>query len=163
VAQVIIAGTIYQRLKEEAERRGAAVDEVVVELLERALGASLDPPERAEFHRSLAEKFLREAEELLAKGDYLQASEKAWGAAAQMVKAVAAKKGKELKSHGDLWRFVLEVAGENNELRRLWHVANTLHQNFYEGWIPPEGVRRAMEDVKQFINMMKKLLDEGAV
>jgi hypothetical protein len=155
VAQVIIAGSIYRRLKEEAERRGAAVDEVVVELLERALGASLDPPERAEFHRSLAEKLLREAEELLARGDYVQASEKAWGAAAQMVKAVAAKAGKELKSHGDLWQFVLEVAGGNDELRRLWHVANTLHQNFYEGWIPPEGVRRAVEDVKQFINMMK--------
>ncbi len=119
MAQVIIAGSIYQRLKEEAERRGAAVDEVAVELLERVLGASLDPPERAEFHRSLAEMFLREAEELLARGDYVQASEKAWGAAAQMVKAVAAKKGKELKSHGDLWRFVLEVAGENDELRRL--------------------------------------------
>ncbi len=156
MAQVIIAGSIYQRLKEEAERRGAAVDEVVVELLEAALGASLDPEERAEFHCSLGEKFLREAEELLARGDYVQASEKAWGAAAQMVKAVAAKKGKELRSHGDLWRFVLEVAGENDELRRLWHVANTLHQNFYEGWIPPEGVRRAVEDVK-------KLLDEGAV
>jgi hypothetical protein len=131
VAQVIIAGSIYRRLEAEAERRGAAVDEIVVELLERALGASLDPPERAEFHRSLAEKFLREAEELLARGDYVQASERAWGAAAQMVRAVAAKKGKELKSHGDLWRFVLEVAGENDELRRLWHVANTLHQNFY--------------------------------
>jgi HEPN domain-containing protein len=162
VAQVIIAGSIYQRLKEEAERRGAAVDEVVIELLEAALGASLDPPERAEFHRGLAEKFLREAEELLAKGDYLQASEKAWGAAAQMVKAVAAEKGKELKSHGDLWRFVLEVAGED-ELRRLWHVANTLHQNFYEGWIPPEGVRRAVEDVKRFVGKMRELLDERAV
>jgi HEPN domain-containing protein len=163
VAQVIIAGSIYRRLKEEAERRGAAVDEVVVELLEAALGALLDPPERAEFHRGLAEKFLREAEELLAKGDYVQASEKAWGAAAQMVKAVAAKKGKELKSRGDLWRFVLEVAGENDELRRLWHVANTLHQNFYEGWIPPEGVRRAVEDVKRFVGKMRELLDDGAV
>ena len=101
------------------------MDEVAVELLERALGASLDPPERAEFHRGLAEKFLREAEELLAKGDYVQASEKAWGAAAQMVKAAAAKKGKELKSHGDLWRFVLEVAGENDELRRLWLILFT--------------------------------------
>jgi HEPN domain-containing protein len=163
VAQVIIAGSIYRLLKEEAERRGAAVDEVVVELLEAALGASLDPPERAEFHRGLAERFLREAEELLARGDYVQASEKAWGAAAQMVKAVAAKRGKELKSRGDLWRFVLEVAGENDELRRLWHVANTLRQNFYEGWIPPEGVRRAVEDVKRFVRMMKELLDEGAV
>ncbi len=31
----------------------------------------------AEFHRDLAEKFLREAEELLARGDYIQVSEKA--------------------------------------------------------------------------------------
>jgi len=37
-----------------------------------------------------------------AKGDYVQASEKAWGAAAQIVKAVAAKAGKELRSRGDL-------------------------------------------------------------
>ncbi len=131
--EVLVAASIYQRLKEEAERRGAAVNEVVVELLERALGASLDPPERAEFHRSLAEKFLREAEELLAKGDYVQACEKAWGAAAQIVKAAAAKKGKELKSHGELWRFVSEIAGEDRELRRLWSRANSLHQNFYEG------------------------------
>jgi PaREP8 len=105
----------------------------VAELLEAALGASLDPPERAEFHRGLAKKFQRGAEEQLARGDSLQVSEKAWGAAAQIVKAVAAKKGKELKSRGDLWRFVLEVAGENDELRRLWHVANTLHQNFCGG------------------------------
>jgi hypothetical protein len=109
--EVLVTASIYRRLVAEAERRGAAVDEVAVELLERALGASLDPPERAEFHRSLAEKFLREAEELLARGDYLQASEKAWGAAAQIVKAVAAKAGKELRSHGDLWRFVSEIAG----------------------------------------------------
>jgi len=160
VTQVIIAGSIYQRLKEEAERRGVAVDEVVVELLASVVGTSLDPPERAEFHLGLAEKFLREAEELLARGDYVQASEKAWGAAAQIVKAVAAKRGKELKSHGDLWRFVLEVVDGDDELRRLWHVANTLHQNFYEGWIPPEGVKLAVEDVRRFVKKMRELLDE---
>ena|GEM_PF-6518670 len=46
-------------------------------------------PKRAEFH--LAERLLKEAEELLARGDYIKATEKAW-AAAQIVKA--AKKGK---------------------------------------------------------------------
>jgi PaREP1/PaREP8 domain containing family protein len=156
--QVLVTASIYQRLKEEAERRGAAVDEIAVELLEAALGASLDPPERTEFHRSLAEKFLREAEELLARGDYVQASEKAWDAAAQIVKAAAAKKGKELKSRGDLWRFVSEIAGEDRELRRLWSRANSLHQNFYEGWMPPEDVRYAVEDVKQFVEQLKRML-----
>jgi hypothetical protein len=51
-------------------------------------GASLDPLERAEFHRGLAEKFLREAEELLTRGDYVQASEKAWGAAAHRTSTI---------------------------------------------------------------------------
>jgi HEPN domain-containing protein len=156
--EVLVAASIYRRLVAEAERRGAAVDEVAVELLEAALGASLDPPEHAEFHRDLAERFLREAEEFLAKGDYIQASEKAWGAAAQMVKVAAAKKGKELRSHGDVWRFVSEVAGEDRELRRLWSRANSLHQNFYEGWMPPEDVRYAVEDVKQFVERLKKML-----
>ncbi len=40
----------------------------MVELLASAVGASLDSPGRAEFHLGLAEKFLREAEELLARG-----------------------------------------------------------------------------------------------
>jgi HEPN domain-containing protein len=156
--EVLVAASIYRRLEAEAERRGAVVDEVAVELLERSLGASLDPPERAEFHRSLAEKSLREAEELLARGDYVQASEKAWGAAAQIIKAVAAKKEKELRSHGDLWQFVSEIAGEDRELRRLWSTANSLHQNFYEGWMPPEDVRYAVEDVKQFVERLKRML-----
>ena len=30
---------------------------------------------------SLSDKYLREAEDLIKKGDYVQASEKAWGAA----------------------------------------------------------------------------------
>jgi HEPN domain-containing protein len=156
--EVLVTASIYRRLVAEAERRGAAVDEVAVELLEAALGASLDPLERAEFHRDLAEKFLREAEELLARGDYVQASEKAWGAAAQIVKAVAAKAGKELKSHGDLWRFVSEIAGEDRELRRLWRTANSLHQNFYEGWMPLEDVKYAVEDVRQFVERLKRML-----
>jgi hypothetical protein len=58
------------------------------------LKAPLDPPKRAEFH--LAKRLLRKAEELLARGDYVQASEKAWDAVAQIVNV--AKKGKELKS-----------------------------------------------------------------
>jgi HEPN domain-containing protein len=156
--QVLVTASIYRRLVAEAERRGAAVDEVAVELLEAALGVSLDPPERAEFHRSLAERFLREAGELLARGDHLQVSEKAWGAAAQIVKAVAAKKGKELRSHGDFWRFVSEIAGEDRKLRKLWSRANSLHQNFYEGWMPPEDVKYAVEDVKQFVERLKRML-----
>ena len=41
----------------------------------------LDPESRIEIHLSLSDKYLREAEDLIKKGDYVQASEKAWDAA----------------------------------------------------------------------------------
>lgn len=68
-----------------------------------------DPDDKVELHLKLCEKYLREAEQLTQKGGYVQASEKAWGAAAQIVDAVASKRGEELKSHGDLWRFVTKL------------------------------------------------------
>ena len=46
-----------------------------------------------EVHLALSEKYLKEAEEFLEKGDYTQASEKVWGAASQIVRALAAKRG----------------------------------------------------------------------
>jgi hypothetical protein len=41
----------------------------------------------------LCEKYLKEAEEFLGKGDGVEAGEKAWGAATQMLKAVATRRG----------------------------------------------------------------------
>jgi hypothetical protein len=78
------------------------MEELVAEILSKALSHTLDPSEKVELHLKLAEKFLREAEEFIAKGDYVQASEKGWDVAAQMVKAVAAKENLELRSHASL-------------------------------------------------------------
>jgi uncharacterized protein (UPF0332 family) len=87
----------------------------------KTLNISLDPDDRVEFHLRLSEKFLSEAEEFLRKGDYLQASEKGWGAAAQIVKALAVKEGRELRSHKDLWSYVNELAKklQDIEIRHL--------------------------------------------
>lgn len=104
----------------------------------------------------MSKKYLREAEEFLRKGDGVQAGEKAWGAAAQTVKVVAAKRGKELRSHSMLWEFVEELSTELNdeELLTLWHVANSLHVNFYESWAPLHAVERGVRDVEKFIEKL---------
>ncbi|MEM0276056.1 PaREP1 family protein [Pyrobaculum sp.] len=119
-----------------------------------------DPDDKVELLLKLCEKYLREAEQLTQKGGYVQASEKAWGAAAQIVKAVAAKRGEELKSHGDLWRFVTKLREETGdaELGRLWHAANSLHTNFYEAWATPELVKDAVKDVKTFAEKLRRLI-----
>jgi hypothetical protein len=57
-------------------------------------------------YRRLNGKYLRDAENLIRKGDYAQASEKLWGAAADIVKAVGAKRGVDLGTHASLWEYV---------------------------------------------------------
>ena len=54
--------------------------------------------EKVNNYVGLNNKYLREADTLVRQGDYVQASEKFWGAAAEMVKAVAVKRGIELRS-----------------------------------------------------------------
>ena len=150
---------VVVRLSELSKISGKSLEELVAEVVLEYVKI-LDPDTKAELHLKLCEKYLQEAEELLNKGDYVQASEKAWRAAAQMVKADAAKRGVELKSHGDLWKFVTKLIEEINdiELRRLWYVANGLHINFYEAWVTPEMVKGGVEDVKQFTEKLKKLI-----
>jgi xylose isomerase len=75
------------------------------------------------------------------------------------VKALAAKEGEELRSHASLWQYVNDLAKklQDSELRYLWRTANCLHQNFYENWMPSDEVALALEDVKKFIERLKKL------
>lgn len=77
-----LAKKVEEALRREAEKSGSSIEELANEILSEALGAPLDPRDRAELHLELCEKYLREAEELLSKGDYAQALEKGWGAAA---------------------------------------------------------------------------------
>jgi hypothetical protein len=109
---IILPKRIEERLREESKRVGAPEEEPVVEALSKALNEPLDPETKFEMHSRLSEKYMREAEAFLTKGDYTQASEKAWGAAAQMVKALAAKRESELKSHGELHKEVVKLARE---------------------------------------------------
>lgn len=86
----------------------------------------------AEHYLNLHRKYLEDADALILSGDYPQASEKLWGAAAEIVKAVGALRGIELKTHAELFQYVAKLREElkDPELSRLFHVANSLHQNF---------------------------------
>jgi uncharacterized protein (UPF0332 family) len=160
VVSIALPKKIEERLKEEAERTGASEEELIVEALAKAFNENLDPEVRIEIHLKLSEKFLKEAEELLRKGDLTQASEKAWGAASQIVKAFAAKEGRELRSHGELHQQVAKIdrQAKGEGIRSLWQSAGMLHQNFYENWLPQEMVKANIEDVKKFVEKMKMLL-----
>ena len=111
-------------------------------------------------HRAESREFLAQARAELAQGDSMQASEKGWGAAAQMVKAVAQQRGWEHQGHRQLFSAVRRLRSEtaNEDIRRLFDVANSLHVNFYEDWREPETIQEALDDVERFLNLLEPLL-----
>lgn len=115
---------------------------------------------QAEYER-LNGKYLREGQQLLAKGDYAQASEKFWGAAAEIIKAVAARRGVALGSHRSLGEFIEKLHKEHPDwnLMRAFNAANSLHMNFYEDWLPPNIVRDGAEAVRDLVEKLRTLLD----
>lgn len=139
-----ISGKLFERIEGRGYQKSLPVEELMIEALSKYLNISLDPDEKAELHLKLSEKFLREAYDLLAKGDYVQASEKSWGAAAQVVKALAAKEGKELKSHGDLWRYVNDLVKKlgDQELRHLWYRQTAYTKTSTKAGCPPKASKR---------------------
>ena len=158
--ELILPKRIERRLREECEKTGVSVEELALEALYKGLNEEIDPSDKTEIYARLSEKYLRDADDLLARGDYIQASEKLWGSAALMVKAVAASRGTTISSHGELFSFVRKLGEEEKEpeLRRLFSVASTLHQNFYENWLHEDVIKEYSEDVKQLITELKKLI-----
>ena len=109
----------------------------------------------------LSQKELNAAEELMAQGDHHQASEKLWGAAALMVKSVAATRGWSHSSHRELYRIISNLAQETGrrELNRLFGSASALHMNFYEDWFTPDQVEDLATQVKELVHELHQIVD----
>ena len=108
----------------------------------------------------VSQHLMNQAEFELEAGDTPQTSEKAWGAAAQVVKACASERGLEHGSHASLFVAVDGLAEETHdrELRALFRRASGLHQNFYEGVADYTHVRDGVQDVRRFIGRVEATL-----
>ena len=100
-------------------------------------------------YKQQAYVFWEQSQEELTKGDLRQASEKGWGAASQMVKAVAQHLGLDHNGHAALFRVVSGL--DNDQYRTAFGLANSLHVNFYEGWLDQASVQHHLDAVGQFI------------
>ena len=97
------------------------------------------------------------ARDYLQEGDLRQASEKGWGAAAQIVKAVAENWKEYDVSHGrhqDLRALVagLSTANQEPDLFLMFAAAQDLHENFYENNVPTYIVNLNLEQTAGFID-----------
>lgn len=113
-------------------------------------------------YRRLNGKYLKDAEKLLEEKDYLQASEKFWGASAEITKALASKMNKNIRTHAQMWKFVEELDRGHPELNLYddFVFANYLHANFYEDDLPASVVRRGAGRVRSYVRKIEKLIEE---
>ncbi len=107
-------------------------------------------------YTELSQRYIRQAEEEFQKGDFTQASEKAWGAAALAVKSIAAQRGWLHHRHDLLYAVSAQIADEMGraDLDRLFRSASSLHTNFYEDWMVDYNVRGGIDDAKAYLQEM---------
>ena len=115
-------------------------------------------------YASASREFMTKAFQELEQGDVVQASEKGWGAAAQMLKAVADRRGLPHNSHGLLYGVVRTLVQEtgDSQIANLFQVAGSLHMNFYENWSPAELVELALHDVERLLDKLEPMLDQDS-
>ena len=111
-------------------------------------------------YREASRRLLAQAHAELETGDLRQASEKAWGAAAQIVKAAAQARGWEHDSHRGLFLAVTDLAEETRdpEIHRLFASPNYLHQNFYENGAGADIVVDHLNRTERFIAKVEAIL-----
>ena len=118
-------------------------------------------PAAVDDYRQQAHAFLARAREYLAADDLHQASEKGWGAAAWMAKAVAVTQGWEYRQHeqfGVVCRNVRNLTGDDR-LFDLSAIAYDLHRGFYtrKRFLSDETIARNLEQMEELLGVLEPL------
>ena len=121
-----------------------------------------DPNESHERNNVATSYYLfRHAEEGLANGHPLKASEMAWGAVVHRLKAIARQRGWAHGRHYQLVRIInhLEDETEDAEIGTLFKASRRLHANFYNNHLPPEAVSIGVSVVKQLLDKLTAIYE----
>ena len=115
---------------------------------------TLAPP--IETHNVHSRRLIAHAKIELEKGDRLQASEKAWGAVAHRLKAIADRRGWEYVTHQQVFGIVRRIADElgDPDLRDLFSYPHGLHRNYYVDAMPIEELRYEIGKAEEMLDML---------
>lgn len=117
-------------------------------------------------YRQTSRRLLAQARDELDQGDLIQASEKGWGAAAHMLKAIAEERGGdwEHSRHRHFAAAAARLRSEmgNRDVMRCFQAAESLHGNFYEDHFPPEIISESLDDVERLLDLLEPLIDAAA-
>ena len=119
--------------------------------------------ESIEDYRLQSREFLQRSRRYLSDEDPHQASEKGWGAAAWMAKAVATAQGWQYDKHehfGEVLYLARQKTGEPrlNDLRKT---ANDLHGNFYQRkrFLHADIIAASLDEVATLLDLLEPLTE----
>ena len=108
-------------------------------------------------------EFLDKGREYLSAGDLHQASEKGWGAAAWMAKAVAEAQGWQYNRHDEFFTVIYEAQNLSGDarVRTLGNTANTLHGFYYtrKRFLRPEIIGASLDEVALLLDILQPLTE----
>ena len=111
-------------------------------------------------HVEISQRFILHTDDELESSDLLQASEKAWGAVAHRLKAIAFRRGWRQGSHRDYNTMINRLAEEAEhpeDFRDDFAAADGLHANFYNDFKEESVVRSDVERVKNLLSTLDEI------
>ena len=118
-----------------------------------------NPPET---YANQSREFIALAHQEMEQGDLLQASEKAWGAAAAAVKSVAEMRGWQHYAHTLIRAAAWRISREHRRPQIMGMIAraNDLHQNYYEYYLGSDEVTEGIEQVEELLSILEAVKTE---
>lgn len=112
----------------------------------------------------ISRRLFEQAREELEKGDRLQATEKVWGALAQMMKAHGQQRGwLNLGSHRTVGRIAQQLHAEYQEIdiANAYIAADNGHRNFYDNEMSPPEIEGIITVVGKVLPDLERALRES--
>ena len=149
-----------EELIKKAEEKGIDIEELLISTI-----SNNDPQNEVKLRLELAEKYMKEVEEYVKKGDPVQASEKAYKVAEEVVKALAEKfnlpEYQQAKKEGRWYTYLLAKASNTLAIKLGkwvldgWNSGYVLHVwGFHEA-------KFTVNDITSYIERVKEMLEEG--
>ena len=112
-------------------------------------------------YRRQAREFLTKSRQCLADGDLHQASEKGWGAAAWMAKAVAEAQGWPYSRHDEFADVInrARLRSGDDRLRAFRRTANELHGYFYtrKRFLDAADIGEGLDEIATMLDILEPL------
>ena len=119
--------------------------------------------ESIEDYRLQSREFLEKSQHYLSDDDLHQASEKGWGAAAWMTKAVAVAQGWQYDKHEHFTEVLYQVSKLTGDDRAipLRRTANELHGNFYQRkrFLHADVIADSLDEVATLLDLLEPLTE----